>query len=33
MRVMNYLPFRKPYWQYIPALNRFRRLFIPAALS
>ncbi|MES2469569.1 MAG: radical SAM protein [Verrucomicrobiota bacterium] len=33
MRVMNYLPFRKPYWQYIPALNRFRRLFIPADKS
>lgn len=26
LRVMNYLPFRKPYWQYIPALNRIRRL-------
>jgi anaerobic magnesium-protoporphyrin IX monomethyl ester cyclase len=29
LRVMNYLPFRKPYWQYIPALNRIRRL-LPA---
>jgi radical SAM superfamily enzyme YgiQ (UPF0313 family) len=28
LRVMNYLPFRKPYWQYIPALNRLRRIFI-----
>jgi radical SAM superfamily enzyme YgiQ (UPF0313 family) len=27
LRVMNYLPFRKPYWQYIPTLNRVRRLF------
>jgi radical SAM superfamily enzyme YgiQ (UPF0313 family) len=27
LRVMNYLPFRKPYWQYIPALNRVRRFF------
>jgi radical SAM superfamily enzyme YgiQ (UPF0313 family) len=26
LRIMNYLPFRKPYWQYIPALNRVRRL-------
>ena len=26
LRVMNYLPFQKPYWQYIPALNRLRRL-------
>ena len=25
LRVMNHLPFRKPYWQYIPALNRVRR--------
>lgn len=28
LRVMNYLPFRKPYWQYIPTLNRVRRLFL-----
>lgn len=27
LRVMSHLPFRKPYWQYIPALNRVRRLF------
>jgi radical SAM superfamily enzyme YgiQ (UPF0313 family) len=27
LRVMNHLPFRKPYWQYIPALNRVRRFF------
>lgn len=27
LRAMNYLPFRKPYWQYIPALNRVRRFF------
>jgi hypothetical protein len=26
LRVMNHLPFRKPYWQYIPALNRLRRM-------
>lgn len=26
LRVMNHLPFRKPYWQYIPTLNRLRRL-------
>lgn len=26
LRIMNHLPFRKPYWQYIPALNRVRRL-------
>jgi radical SAM superfamily enzyme YgiQ (UPF0313 family) len=25
LRIMNHLPFRKPYWQYIPALNRVRR--------
>jgi len=30
LRVMNHLPFRKPYWQYIPALNRVRRLFAGA---
>ena len=30
LRVMNHLPFRKPYWQYIPALNRVRRLFVGA---
>lgn len=30
LRVMNYLPFRKPYWQYIPALNRVKRLFLGA---
>jgi radical SAM superfamily enzyme YgiQ (UPF0313 family) len=30
LRVMNHLPFRKPYWQYIPALNRVRRLFLGA---
>jgi radical SAM superfamily enzyme YgiQ (UPF0313 family) len=29
LRVMSHLPFRKPYWQYIPALNRLRRLFLP----
>ena len=29
LRVMGLLPFRKPYWQYIPALNRARRLFLP----
>lgn len=28
LRVMNFLPFRKPYWQYIPALNRVRRFFL-----
>ncbi len=28
LRVMNYLPFRKPYWQYIPALNRVRQFFL-----
>jgi radical SAM superfamily enzyme YgiQ (UPF0313 family) len=26
LRVMSRLPIRKPYWQYIPALNRVRRL-------
>ncbi len=26
LRVMSLLPFRKPYWQYIPTLNRLRRL-------
>jgi radical SAM superfamily enzyme YgiQ (UPF0313 family) len=26
LRIMNHLPFRKPYWQYIPALNRVRRM-------
>ncbi|HET6407747.1 MAG TPA: radical SAM protein [Chthoniobacteraceae bacterium] len=26
LRIMNLLPFRKPYWQYIPALNRVRRM-------
>jgi len=26
LQVMNYLPFRKPYWQYISTLNRLRRL-------
>lgn len=26
LRAMEYLPFRKPYWQYIPALNRARLL-------
>jgi radical SAM superfamily enzyme YgiQ (UPF0313 family) len=26
LRIMNHLPFRKPYWQYIPALNRVRSL-------
>lgn len=26
LRVMNHLPVRKPYWQYIPTLNRLRRL-------
>jgi len=31
LRVMNYLPFPKPYWQYLPALNRLRRLFLPFA--
>jgi radical SAM superfamily enzyme YgiQ (UPF0313 family) len=30
MRVMNYLPFRKPYWQYIPALNRVRQFLFRA---
>lgn len=30
LRVMSYLPFRKPYWQYIPALNRLRRIFLPS---
>jgi len=30
LRVMSHLPFRKPYWQYIPALNRMRRLFTGA---
>ncbi len=29
LRVMSHLPFRKPYWQYIPALNRVRRFLIP----
>ncbi len=29
LRVMSHLPFRKPYWQYIPALNRIRRLILP----
>jgi hypothetical protein len=28
LRMMNHLPFRKPYWQYIPALNRARRLLL-----
>lgn len=28
LRVMNYLPFRKPYWQYIPALNRLRGILL-----
>jgi hypothetical protein len=28
LRVMSHLPFRKPYWQYIPALNRVRRFFL-----
>jgi radical SAM superfamily enzyme YgiQ (UPF0313 family) len=28
LRVMNHLPFRKPYWQYIPALNRLKRVFL-----
>jgi radical SAM superfamily enzyme YgiQ (UPF0313 family) len=26
LRIINHLPFRKPYWQYIPALNRVRSL-------
>jgi radical SAM superfamily enzyme YgiQ (UPF0313 family) len=30
LRVMTWLPFRKPYWQYIPALSRARRFFLPA---
>jgi anaerobic magnesium-protoporphyrin IX monomethyl ester cyclase len=30
LRVMTWLPFRKPYWQYILALNRARRFFLPA---
>jgi hypothetical protein len=25
LTVMQYLPLRKPYWQYIPALNAARR--------
>jgi radical SAM superfamily enzyme YgiQ (UPF0313 family) len=29
LRIMNHLPFRKPYWQYIPALNRARRFLLP----
>jgi len=29
LRVMSYLPFRKPYWQYIPTLNRIRRFILP----
>ncbi len=29
LRVMSHLPFRKPYWQYIPALNRVRRFLLP----
>ncbi len=29
LRVMSHLPFRKPYWQYIPALNRIRRFLLP----
>jgi radical SAM superfamily enzyme YgiQ (UPF0313 family) len=28
LRVMSHLPFRKPYWQYIPALNRIRRFVL-----
>jgi radical SAM superfamily enzyme YgiQ (UPF0313 family) len=28
LRVMSHLPFRKPYWQYIPALNRIRRVLL-----
>jgi anaerobic magnesium-protoporphyrin IX monomethyl ester cyclase len=28
LRVMSHLPFRKPYWQYIPTLNRVRRLLM-----
>lgn len=28
LRVMSHLPFRKPYWQYLPALNRLRRAFL-----
>jgi len=28
LRVMSHLPFRKPYWQYIPALNRVRQFFL-----
>jgi radical SAM superfamily enzyme YgiQ (UPF0313 family) len=30
LRVMSHLPFRKPYWQYIPALNRLKRFFLPS---
>jgi radical SAM superfamily enzyme YgiQ (UPF0313 family) len=26
LRVMHHLPFRKPYWQYLPTLNRLRHL-------
>lgn len=26
LRIMPYLPLRKPYWQYLPALNRIKRL-------
>ncbi len=29
LRVMPYLPLRKPYWQYLPALNRVRRWLRP----
>jgi anaerobic magnesium-protoporphyrin IX monomethyl ester cyclase len=33
LRIMNYLPFRKPYWQYIPTLNRVRGLAMGRARS
>ena len=33
LRTMDHLPVRKPYWQYIPALNRARRLLIPSFLT
>jgi radical SAM superfamily enzyme YgiQ (UPF0313 family) len=29
LRLMTLLPVRKPYWQYLPALNRTRRLLFP----
>jgi radical SAM superfamily enzyme YgiQ (UPF0313 family) len=28
LRVMSHLPFRKPYWQYLPTLNRLRRVIL-----